>query len=401
MKRSLETNIWKYAIFLITNKRTYMTILGVYLLTLPGTTPKTLGLMNLLGNVTGFIFEVPSGYIADKMGHKNALVFARLCYVVSTALFLIGSQVWVFILGAVFLNLALAFQSGTSTAFMHETLKALGRDQEYSKIMGRLSSIGFAVPIALIVAIPFLVSVSFKVPFMVALVIDVVGLLTALSFVVPERTKEQIKEIDVYNFGKVLQDGWRYGFFKYAFFGAIMGGAITGAAYYKDVYQAFLGVPIIYFGIFWAASRVLVSGFLLTNEKVKDVLSFHHFLFIKMIVAILLIVSLGIFSAPWVIVGTFILISAFNWSFKETQQHYILEIIGQSNFKATLLSLKALISTLVTGVIAYFVGLLAAKNNYSQAFMTLAVITGVLLIGIYIYILWGAKRKQHNPAQSD
>jgi hypothetical protein len=50
---SLQSNIWKYAVILVTNKRTYMSFLGVYFLLLPQATPKALGMMMLIGT-SGF-----------------------------------------------------------------------------------------------------------------------------------------------------------------------------------------------------------------------------------------------------------------------------------------------------------------------------------------------------------
>lgn len=400
MKRKLESNLWKYAVHLITNKRTFMSILGVYLLTVPGTTPKTIGFMILIGSLAGFLFEIPSGYISDKIGHKNALVIARICLLLSSTLFLIGNKVFLFIFGAVFLNLGWAFESGTAAAFMHETLRGLGRESEYSKVMGKLSSIGFAVPIILIMAVPFLVAINFKIPFAVAVLIDIVGLVVVASLVSPQKTSEEIQEVGIQNFSQVMREGWRFGFFKYAIFTAFISGIITASSNFKDVYQAALGIPIIYYGVFWGLSRVLVSALLPFNHKIKEIFSFHQFLLMKFIVATFLIFGLYVFPKPSVVVVLFILIAAFNWSFQQTNTHYLLEIIRESKFKATLLSVKAEVSTLTQAIMGFAIGFFATKTTYPHAFAYSALILVAIGLVMYSFIITKSRLRTHLPEAS-
>lgn len=400
MKRKLESNLWKYAVHLITNKRTFMSILGVYLLTVPGTTPKTIGLMLLIGNLSGFLFEVPSGYISDKIGHKNALVIARVFLLVSSVFFLVGDKISFFILGAAFFNLGLAFESGTAAAFMHETLRGLGRESEYSKVMGRLSSIGFAVPIALIMVIPFLVEISFKLPFAVAVLIDVAGLLVVASLVSPEQTKEEIQEIGAQNFRQVMREGWRFGFFKYAIFTAFISGIVTASSNFKDVYQAALGIPIIYYGVFWGLSRVIVSILLPFNHKIKEVFSFNQFLLMRFAVAAVLIFGLYVFSTPVVVVISFIFLAALNWSFGQANTHYLLEIIRESKFKATLLSVKAEISTFTQAIMGFAIGFFATKTTYPYAFAYTTLILVTVGFVMYSFIIVKPKLRTHLPEAS-
>ena len=71
----LEGNIFKYGLSLIANKRIFVAILGAYYLTVPGVTPWWIGAILLISSGMGVLFEVPSGYIADKIGHKKALVW--------------------------------------------------------------------------------------------------------------------------------------------------------------------------------------------------------------------------------------------------------------------------------------------------------------------------------------
>lgn len=205
MDSKLYANLWKYTLLLVANKRVYVAVLGAYYLTIPNVTEASIGMILLAGSLAGFLFEIPSGYLGDRMGHKVALVFSRVCMVLSTLCFLLASDLLLLVLGSVFLALGHAFHSGTGAAFVHETLRALGREQEFSRLMGRASSIGFAVPVVFMIATPFLVDISFRLPFAVALIFDVVGLLVTLTLITPPVPQQAIDEVRPVRCGSWLQ----------------------------------------------------------------------------------------------------------------------------------------------------------------------------------------------------
>lgn len=389
----LSSNIWKHGIHLITNKRLYMSVLGVYLLTVPNATAQTIGLMNLVGSIAGFIFEVPSGYLADKFGHKRAMVLARLAMLLSSVCYVIGSRIPVFLFAAVLLNIGQAFQSGTAAALMHETLTELKRDNEYSKIMGRLSSIGFAIPIIPIVLIPFTVSIDFRLPFIVVAVVDLIGLIAVLSYVEPIRTHIQIKEISNTHFFDVITEGYRLGVFKYLVYMAMMSSLLISAAIYKDAYQSFLGVPIMYYGIFWGISRAIISLTLLVNGSITKICSFNTFLAMKYLVFISLLLGLAIATSPYVIVGCFVLLSSFSWSFSAANSHYLLQIIGKSKFKATLISLRSLLENVFMAGASFYIGVLITKYSYNSAYIQVAIFSATIL-GLQLLFIMYKSRSQ-------
>ncbi|MFT7645180.1 MAG: MFS family permease [Candidatus Paceibacteria bacterium] len=90
---NLQSNIWKFAITLVANKRVFAAFMSVYYLTIPDTTAQTIGLIFLVGNLAGFVFEIPSGYLSDKLGHKEALVLAGFLMLVSSSFFLLATDV--------------------------------------------------------------------------------------------------------------------------------------------------------------------------------------------------------------------------------------------------------------------------------------------------------------------
>lgn len=89
--------------------------------------------------VAMFLFEVPTGYFGDRFGSKISISIG--CIIVSIG-FILYSQWNSFIDFAIvetILAVWFCFISGSETALLYETLKKLGRENEYKKIEGRQS----------------------------------------------------------------------------------------------------------------------------------------------------------------------------------------------------------------------------------------------------------------------
>ena len=371
---------------LIANKRIFVAVLGAYYLTIPDVTPKIIGTILLAGSLSGFLFEIPSGYMSDKIGHKLTLVISRVLMLMSTVFFLVANNIPFLILGAIFLSASAAFQSGTGSAFMHETLQGLRREHDYARVMGKISSIGFAVPIIFMVLVPFLVSVSYKTPFLIALVIDVIGLLAAISLVVPPVPQEHIEEIGATNFKQVLQEGYRLNFFSIALFSGIISGTLFSVGGFRAPYQAFLEIPVIWYGVFFGIGRAFASLMLAYSGKIKKYITLPSFYGFQLIIYTLLILVLGIISSWWVVVTAFIIINAFQWGLSKIDEGYQLDIIKSSKFKATLLSTGSQIDQAVSAVSSFGVGFIIERVSYQYGFLYSGIIFLVILFPLYLYI---------------
>lgn len=383
---------------LIANKRIFAAVLGAYYLTIPDVTPKIIGSILLAGSLSGFLFEIPSGYMSDKIGHKLTLVISRILMLMSTVFFLVANDVIFLILGALFLSASAAFQSGTGSAFMYETLKGLKREHDYVRVMGKISSIGFVVPIIFMVLVPFLVSVSYKIPFLVALVIDVIGLLAVISLVVPPVSQEHIEEIGATNFKQALQEGYRLNFFSIVLFSGIISGTLFSVGGFRAPYQTFLEIPVIWYGVFFGIGRAFASLMLAYSGKIKKYITLPYFYGFQLIIYTLLILVLGIISSRWVVVITFIVINVFQWGLDKIDEGYQLDIIKTSKFKATLLSTVSQIDQAVSAVSSFGVGFIIERVSYQYGFLYLGIIFFVLLFPLYLYIARRYKAGVYNNA---
>ncbi len=371
---------------LIANKRIFIAILGAYYLTIPNVTPKIIGIILLAGSLSGFIFEIPSGYVSDKIGHKQALIVSRVLTLLSTIIFLMANNISFLILASIFMSAGGAFHSGTGNAFMHETLQGLKKERDYTKIMGKISSVGFSVPIILTALVPFFVSISYKTPFVIGVIVDLIGLAAAISLTVPPVPPEHIKEIGTTNFKQVLREGYRLNYFSIALFSGIVSGTLLSVNGFRAPYQTFLALPVIWYGIFFGIGRGFASLMLAYSGKIKKTTTLPNFYKFQMIIYSLLIFILGIISTWWVVVLIFITTNAFQWGLSKIDEGYQLDIIKSSKFKATLLSTGSQIDQAIAAVSGLGIGLMIEKLSYQYGFLYSAVIFLAILFPLYLYI---------------
>lgn len=79
-----------------------------------------------------FLFEVPSGYFSDRVGRRWTLLLAAAALISSYSCFLVGGSFAWFAAGQFLLAAGIAMQSGTDTALLYDSLRVLGREQEYA-----------------------------------------------------------------------------------------------------------------------------------------------------------------------------------------------------------------------------------------------------------------------------
>lgn len=386
MPAALQSNIWKYTVLLVANKRVFAAIIGAYYLTIPGVTPFWIGIFMLAGNGASFIFDIPSSYLADKIGHKEALVLSRGFMLLSTVLFLFASNIWWLIAASVLLSMGFAFLSGVGSAFMHETLRALDREKDYRTVMGKVSSIGFFVPAVLATVVPFTIGDSYQIPFLIGLVLDFVGLSAALMLVRPTVHVRAAGTEDP-NYLEVVRQGFALRYFRVAVFSSVVSALLFSTDTFRAPYQLFLEVPVILFGIFFGAGRMLAALILANSGKLHRMIGdLHSFQRMQIIVYGALLLILGLVTNPLVVVAVFIFDNAFKYGLSQVSNGYKLDILRDHKFKATLLSTgHQLENILVMGTVV-LIGAAIERIGYQSTFLVVAVVFFLILIPLHFWI---------------
>jgi predicted MFS family arabinose efflux permease len=84
------------------------------------------------------VLEFPSGYLADRVGHRQALLVAAVLWALGWLLYARGVTFAQVVLAEVVLGGGLAFASGADSALLYRSLAASGREAAYPRHEGRV-----------------------------------------------------------------------------------------------------------------------------------------------------------------------------------------------------------------------------------------------------------------------
>lgn len=135
-----DKQIWKFCFYgFLKNLKFFEPYLLIYLLNL-GINLFQIGLLYSIRETVVYIFEVPSGVIADYYGKKRELMICFSFYIISFALFFTGNNYSILILAMIFFGLGEAFRSGTHKAMIYGYLEEKGWYEHKTYVYGRTRS---------------------------------------------------------------------------------------------------------------------------------------------------------------------------------------------------------------------------------------------------------------------
>ncbi|KRK87353.1 MFS transporter [Lentilactobacillus sunkii] len=171
-----------------------ITSLWVMYLQTRGLTLVEIGLCESIFHIASFLFEVPSGVLADRLTYKFDLVIGRLAAILSAAIILFGQTFWMFALGFIISALSYNMQSGTMEALLYDSLVKDKATKRYPKVISHIDVIiEFADTLGVVIA-GFLVHWHFELTYVIGIVVGMMGLITVLFFkepVIKKRTVEK------------------------------------------------------------------------------------------------------------------------------------------------------------------------------------------------------------------
>jgi hypothetical protein len=85
-------------------------------------------------------FEVPSGFVADALGRRTALLLGALFWPLGLLLYRLGGTFGAFVLAEATIAVAASLYSGCVSALLFDTLGSLGRSGEYQRREGGLAA---------------------------------------------------------------------------------------------------------------------------------------------------------------------------------------------------------------------------------------------------------------------
>ncbi len=143
-----------------------------------------IGILIAIREIIVYIFEIPSGVIADRYGKKTELVFCFVFYIFSFIIFFLAKSFGFFVIAMILFGLGEAFRSGTHKSMIMAYLDTNNIGAKKSKIYGLTRSFSLLGSMAMsLVAIVFVLWIpELKYLFIFSIIPYLIDLLMILTY---------------------------------------------------------------------------------------------------------------------------------------------------------------------------------------------------------------------------
>jgi MFS family permease len=326
--------------------------------------------LQALFGVAVVVLEFPSGYLADRIGHRRALLIGATLSIVGWLAYTRAASFAAVAGAEMLLGAASAFVSGADRALLWTSLGEASRHGEYPRWEGRLRAASQTSEAVSAAAGGWLYTLSPRLPFWLQVPTAALGLATIVGLSEsprPHTTRSHARRA-LRVVGHTL---WRHRRLR----AAMALSVALGLASYVMVWliQPYLqrrGVPAAWFGPIWAGAHVWLAGVSLVNARVVTVFGIRATL-----VGCCLLVPLGYVGLA---ASTSVWGAAFYLCFMTLRglQGPILASVMQADApdedRASVLSLVALVFRLAFVVAGPPIGVLVDRAGLETALAVLA-----------------------------
>ncbi len=377
----------KLFLYLISQRRNFIPILSIYFLSLPDTLANQIWIYNGIWFIASFLLEIPSGYFADYFGHKKTLILSKLFQLCSIIFYIIWNFVntnyifFLFTLWSVFQAIWFSLFSWTTTAFISEILKKKRWKVRFSKFIWKLRWNVSLVSIPIILFLPFLTSINIIMPFLWALIIDIIWFIWLLLLPSPKnniKIKEKKNIIVLFKNSKKSKVLWlSISIWVIIWF-------FIGSGSFRGVYLESLGFPVAFIWfVMWGSRliRFIVWQFI---HKIEKIFTIKQYFFIEIFIYPLSFFAFAYFSNPYLVWFLFSIIIWYQHWRKWVMDSFILKNIKDKNYKATMLSIESQINALAWILVSCFIGFIM-QYSYKLWHIVLWILLFIILLINYFY----------------
>jgi len=136
-RAEIERNIWRYQVFSLAVFTPFMMPVIVLFWRENGLDLVDVHLLQAIFAVAIVVLEVPTGMVADRLGKRASLEAGMWAVIGGMLIYALGHGFASFLAAELLLALGLSLHSGAGSALLFDSLKALAREDEFSRYEGR------------------------------------------------------------------------------------------------------------------------------------------------------------------------------------------------------------------------------------------------------------------------
>jgi MFS family permease len=332
------------------------------------------------------LLEFPSGYIADRIGYRRALLFASAFAILGWTLYLFAESFAGLLAAEIVLGVSMALISGCDSALLYESLVETNREHEFTRWTGRIRFAGQSAEGTAALFAGILYAISPKLPFLLQLPVWLANAVVAWGLQEPARHIETEK-----NHLRHMAAITRSALVERRDLRAVIALTVTlGLTSFIPVwivplYAVDAGLPVAWVGPMWAAANYVVAITALASDRLDRRLGTPNLALLGIFLVVLGYTGLSSITAWWGFVFYFAL-TAIRGLVGPALLHREQRLVPSAD-RAAFLSLRSLIFRLSFLVLGPVIGAAIDEIGFHS---TLAA-TGLLLVGACGLSWWKAR----------
>ncbi len=380
---------------IIAESMLFLPIWIVYLTDLRGLSLGEVGVMETFFWAVAIVAEVPTGAFSDRFGRRATFIVADAMGAAGILLFALAGNLPLLILSYVLWSGGIAFNSGNMDAYVFETLAAEGRQDDFPKMIGRITAFGaFATMAGSLIGALMAGLISLQAPIFAGAAMFVVAIPIVALLQEPPQRRSAIP----LGYMQTMREGGRalrrtphVALLILATTMFIL--AATAGMMLNQPFLQHYDVPIAAFGLFFAPLQLLAALGVLLVYRLPQLIGMRRSLTLLFFLPPLVLVIMGSIDHLGAFAGFAIARTAMN-----SRAPLINDYINRrtnSEVRATVLSVRHLGVSIMFAVGAPIAGLLG-ERSLQGALTTIGLAT--LLLGGVVYVLWlRADRRAPEP----
>ncbi len=365
MKEQLQTNIPKLAVMNFLMGMHFFSSVLIPFFTMWGRLQfSQIMILESAFTASIFVWEIPSGMIADKIGRKFTLILAVFVNVIAILIYGSYAHFIVFLIGEIMWGLSVALQSGAFEAMVYDTLVDLQRENVSKQIFGRIGAIHL-IGISLGSLLGSIIAQNFGLRMTMVFSVLPISLAVLVGFTIKEplahlnRAQKSFRHIFTEGIKNIRENRA----LRRLIFDAVTMSVLSYFVIW--LYQLRLmaiNVNIIYFG-------VVNIGFILTEVLMMNTFHLLEKLFRgkrRVIIFVAGVMGVGFllmgsFDQTWVIILGIILAAGFGLARPTLMSNYMNKHIA-SDHRATVISTISMLRMMCLVVLNLLLGVIAEWN---------------------------------------
>ncbi|MFW6270216.1 MAG: MFS transporter [Bacillota bacterium] len=207
MENIRDRNIIKFGFYgFFKNLRFFEPYIYLYFLAI-GLSYFEIGLIISIRELSMYIFEIPSGFIADIWGKKKSMLLCFVLYIISFIIYYFSHSFWILALASIIFGLGEAFRSGTHKGIIFDYLDWKGISSKKTQVYGFTRSVAlYGKALSAVIAAVLLIWLkNYHIIFLFSIIPYICDFILILTYP-PERSSGSKREFNFTEIKKHFKD---------------------------------------------------------------------------------------------------------------------------------------------------------------------------------------------------